>query len=152
METLFPSVDGHSLSGTTHHLPGTLAGDRNLLLIAFKQRQQADVDTWVPVAEAMSAEVTGFRAYELPVISHLYRPVSGFIDGGMRGGIPDPQVRESTITLYINRKQFLTDLRIAEVDAIVPMLVTPAGEILWRTTGRRTEQAEAALRQVVAET
>lgn len=70
----------------------------------------------------------------------------------MRGGIPDPQVRDATITLYINRKQFLADLQIAEVDAIVPMLVTPAGEILWRTTGRRTDHAEASLRQVLAGT
>ena len=151
MENRFPRVDGSSLSGTSHRLPDTLAGDRNLLLIAFRQWQQTDVDTWVPVAEALAAELPGFRAYELPVISQMYRPVSGFIDGGMRGGIPDLRVREATITLYINRRQFLDDLRIPAVNTIVPMLVTPAGEILWRTTGRRTADSEASLREVLAE-
>jgi hypothetical protein len=151
MELRFPEVDGSSLSGTVHHLPDTLAGDRNLLLIAFRQWQQRDVDTWVPLAEALAAEIAGFRAYELPVISRAYRTVSGFIDGGMRGGIPDPQVRDATITLYLNRRQFLHDLRIPSVRAIVPMLVTPTGEILWRTTGRRTAGDEASLRQVLAE-
>jgi len=151
METRFPQVDGSSLSGTSHRLPGTLAGDRNLLLIAFRRWHQTDVDTWVPVAEALGAELPDFRAYELPVISQTYRPVSGFIDGGMRGGIPDPQVRETTITMYINRKQFLNDLQIPSVGAIVPMLVTPAGEILWRTTGPRTADAEASLREVLAD-
>ena len=151
MEIRFPQVDGSSLSGTSHRLPGTLAGDSNLLLIAFRQWQQADVDTWVPVAEALAEERPEFRAYELPVISQMYRPVSGFIDGGMRGGIPDPQVREATITMYINRKQFLEDLRIPSVSAIVPMLVTPTGEILWRTTGRRTADTEASLREVLAQ-
>lgn len=149
MEVRFPHVEGSSLSGTTHRLPETLDGDRNLLLIAFKQAQQSDVDTWVPVAEQLAEELPDFRAYELPVISQMYRPVSGFIDGGMRGGIPDPQVREATITLYINRKRFLDDLRIPSVDAIVPMLVTPNGTIEWRTTGRRSDSAEAELRRAL---
>ena len=150
MEVRFPQVEGSSLCGTPHRLPGTLAGDVNLLLIAFRQWQQSDVDTWVPVAEELAEHTPGFRAYELPVISQVYRPVSGFIDGGMRGGIPDQDVREATITLYINRKQFLDDLEITAVNAIVPMLVTRDGEILWRTTGRRTDDDEARLRQVVA--
>jgi hypothetical protein len=149
MEDRFPQVEGSSLAGTPHRLPGTLAGDVNLLLIAFRQWQQADVDTWVPTAEMLAVEVAGFRAYELPVISQVYRPVSGFIDGGMRGGIPDPKVREATITLYVNRKQFLDDLLIPSVSAIVPMLVTPAGEILWRTTGRRSDESEATLREAI---
>lgn len=151
MKVRFPEVEGSSLSGTSHRLPGTLAGDLNLLLIAFRQWQQTDVDTWVPVAEALGDGVPGFRAYELPVISRIYRPVSGFIDGGMRGGIPDPEVREATITLYIDRKQFLEDLRIPSVAAIVPMLVTPTGEILWRTTGPRTAGNEGSLRGVLGE-
>ena len=149
MDARFPQVEGSSLSGTPHRLPGTLAGDINLLLIAFRQWQQSDVDTWLPVAEELAAAIEGFRVYELPVISQVYRPVSGFIDGGMRGGIPDLDVREATITLYINRKQFLSDLQIASVGAIVPMLVTPGGEILWRTTGRRTDDDEATLRRVL---
>jgi len=149
MDVRFPQVEGSSLSGTPHRLPGSLAGDVNLLLIAFRQWQQSDVDTWVPVAARLAEEVPGFRAYELPVISQVYRPVSGFIDGGMRGGIPDPEVREATITLYLNRKQFLDDLQIPTVRAIVPMLVTPAGEILWRTTGRPTVHSEATLRHAV---
>jgi hypothetical protein len=147
----FPQVEGSSLSGTPHRLPGTLAGDINLLLIAFRQWQQSDVDTWAPVAEVLAQEHPGFRAYELPVISQIYRPVSGLIDGGMRGGIPDLDVREATITLYIDRRRFLDDLGIPSVRAIVPMLVTPAGEILWRTTGRRTAHDEATLRQTIAQ-
>ena len=111
----------------------------NLLLIAFRQWQQRDVDTWIPVAVALAAEHPDFRVYELPVISKVYRPVSGFIDGGMRSGIPDPDVRDSTITIYLDRKSFLRDLGIGSVGEIVPMLVTPRGKILWRATGRMTE-------------
>ena len=151
MAEWFPEIEGTSLSLVEHHIPGSLAGQVNLLLIAFRQWQQRDVDTWVPTAAALAAEHAGFRAYELPVISKIYRPVSGFIDGGMRSGIPDSGVRDSTITIYLDRKRFLRALDINSVDEIVPMLVTPDGEILWRTTGRMTDDGDQELRTVVRE-
>lgn len=147
---MFPSVQGSSLSGTTHLLPDTLAGDVNLLLVAFRQWQQAAVDTWLEVAGGLKREYPQLHVYELPVISSWYRPVARYIDGGMRAGIADPQVRESTITLYINRADFLRDLNIQSVHTIVPMLVTPNGQVLWRATGARSEKAEAALRKTLA--
>ena len=63
----------------------------------------------------------------------------------MRSGIPDPDIRASTITVYLNRTQFLEALNIDSVGEIVPMLVTPQGEILWRTTGRMTTEASREL-------
>ena len=145
----FPTVEGSSLSKTRHRLPETLEHELNLLLIAFQQRQQEDVETWVPFAGDLGAEFEGFGAYELPVIPRRYRPVSGFIDGGMRAGIPDPEVRAATITLYIDRNSFMRALEIVDTDAIVPMLVRPTGEILWRSTGRFSEPAGSALRAAI---
>ena len=133
-----------------HRLPETLAGEVNLLLIAFRQWQQRDVDTWTPVADELAGGYPQFRAYELPVISQAYRPVARFIDGGMRSGIPDPNVRDATITLYINRSDFMRRLQITTVRSIVPMLVRPSGTILWRTEGPRTPHSEAELRRLVA--
>jgi hypothetical protein len=147
----FPVVEGSSLSGTAHRLPSTLAHRLNLLLIAFRQWQQRDVDTWVPLAAELSEQNSDFGAYELPVISRGYRPFAGWIDGGMRAGIPDPAVRESTITLYIDRRDFMQALDIATTSAIVPMLVTPDGTILWRTTGAFDGEAADELRAVVGE-
>ena len=146
----FPDIGGTSLSRVDHHLPATLSGAANLLLIAFRQWQQRDVDTWVPTARALANEYPGFRVYELPVISKLYRPVAGFIDGGMRSGIPDQVVRDMTITIYLDRKQFMRSLAIESVAQIVPMLVTPTGQILWRTTGPMTDDGAQTLRQAVA--
>lgn len=147
----FPIVEGTSLSGMSHRLPETLAHDLNLLLVAFRQWQQKDVDTWMPIAEELSASVAGFGTYELPVISRGYRPFSGLIDGGMRSGIPDLDVREATITLYIDRASFMRTLAIPGPDAIVPMLVRPRGDIVWRTTGPVTNESAEHLREVVAD-
>ncbi len=105
----------------------------------------------MPTATALETEHIGFRSYELPVISQVYRPVAGFIDGGMRSGIPDPEVRASTITVYLNRRRFLEELNIDSVGEIVPMLVTPRGDILWRTKGRMTIEASLELATVVVE-
>jgi hypothetical protein len=150
MGARFPNVRGSSLSRVEHRLPETLEYDPNLLLIAFKQHQQRDVDTWLPVAAQLREQFPRFGAYELPVISRAYRPVAGFIDGGMRAGIPDSAVRDATITLYIDRRSFCRVLGIDSLDEIVPMVVTAGGEILWRTTGPRTDDAVAGLRAVLA--
>jgi hypothetical protein len=150
MADRFPDTKGTSLSLVDHHLPSTLSGVANLLLIAFRQWQQRDVDTWVPTARALADEYPGFRVYELPVISKLYRPVAGFIDGGMRSGIPDPDVRDMTITIYLDRKRFMQSLSIDSAGEIVPMLVTPDGRILWRTTGPMTDDGVQTLRQAVS--
>ena len=150
MADRFPDTEGTSLSLVDHHLPSTLGGVANLLLIAFRQWQQRDVDTWVPTARALADEYPGFRVYELPVISKLYRPVAGFIDGGMRSGIPDPDVRDMTITIYLDRKRFMRNLSIESAGAIVPMLVKHDGRILWRTTGSMTDDGARTLRQAVS--
>jgi hypothetical protein len=146
----FPTVEGSSLSGVRHRLPGSLAHDLNLLLVAFRQWQQKDVDTWAPVAAELASTVEGFGAYELPVISRAYKPFSGFIDGGMRSGIPDAGVRDATITLYIDRAPFMEALGIRRLDAIAPMLVTPDGAVLWQTRGPVSDDAVEELRAAVA--
>ncbi len=142
-------AEGSSLSGTPHRLPSTLAHRLNLLLIAFRRWQQKDVDTWLPLAAELSVAVPGFGVYELPVISRGYRPFAGWIDGGMRAGIPDPAVREATVTLYIDRRSFMRALDITTTSAIVPMLVAPEGTILWRTTGPLDPESEDELRAIV---
>ena len=150
-EPRFPPVEGSSLAGTRHRLPGTLAGEVNLLLVAFQQRQQADVDTWLPLARELGAAHPGLRTYELPVISRGYRLVSGMIDGGMRAGIPDPAVREATITLYIDKSPFRRALAIATEDDIAVLLVDRSGTVLWRAVGPLQETRSAGLRAAVEE-
>lgn len=144
-------MEGSSLSGTRHRLPGTLAGEVNLLLVAFQQRQQGDVDTWLPLARELGASHPGLRTYELPVISRGYRLVSGMIDGGMRAGIPDPEVREATITLYIDKGRFRRALAIDTEEEISVLLVDRSGRVLWRAGGPLQETSAAGLRAAIEE-
>ena len=143
----FPKVEGRNLEGRAFHLPADFEGDVNVVLVAFKREQQADVDTWTPALKSLATGHPTMRVYELPTLGRRYRLIRSFIDGGMRGGIPDAAVRAATITLYIDKAPFERALGITSEDKIEVFLVDRTGRIHWRTRGRFTDAAEAELKQ-----
>ena len=142
---LFPTVAGSNLERRRFRLPGDLEGELNWLILAFWQRHQGAVDTWMPLAKQLEERHPGFITYELPVIQSRSRVSQWFIDSGMRAGIPDPHVRSRTITLYLNKAPFLKSLEIDNDDAIQSVIVNRSGEVLWRTAGPRSAESEADL-------
>ena len=74
-----------------------------------------------------------------------------FIDGGMRGGIPDKAVRARTITLYLDVKKFNAELNLATIDDIYVLLVDKQGEVLWRASGDYTPEQDGILSQRLVE-
>ena len=145
----FPNVVGANLEGTPVRLPDQLEGRLNLLLVAFRQVQQADVDTWLPYTDALEARRPDVRAYELPVLAAAYRLARPFIDGGMRAAIPDPAVRRRTITLYLDKAAFRAALGVPGEDRIHVRLVDRTGATLWRTEGPWDAAKGAALDAVL---
>jgi hypothetical protein len=141
----FPSVSGSNLDRRRFHLPGDLDGELNWLILAFWQRHQGAVDTWMPLAKQLEERHPGLITYELPVIQSRSRVSQWFIDSGMRAGIPDRHVRSRTITLYIDKVPFLKALEIDSDDAIHSVIVSKSGEVLWRTPGPWSSESEADL-------
>lgn len=93
----FPDVAGRALSGDRVRIPADLAGAPALLLCAYRRGTQADIDRWAAFAASALPDLV---AYELPIIpARLWRPLQGWIDGGMRGGVP-PSLWSRTVTLY----------------------------------------------------
>lgn len=93
----FPSVGGTALSGQRVRFPHDLLGTPALLLVAYRRGAQADVGQWAAFARR---EAPAVNVLELPVIPALiWRPLQGWIDGGMRGGVPRPQW-SNVITVY----------------------------------------------------
>ena len=131
----FPRTAGRNLEGWKFTLPFDLEGKRNVVVIAFKREQQADVDTWMPFLGKVSAAHPELRVYEIPTLARGYRLMQSFIDGGMRRGIPDPAVRAATITLYIDKAPFKRALRISDEDRIHVLLVDRDGRVHWRAEG-----------------
>jgi hypothetical protein len=132
---VFPSVTGHDLNGRTLQLPKDLAGDVDLLFIAFVRGQQADVDTWKNFADAAQKNHPNLKVYEVPVLARGISLMRGFIDGGMRNAIKTDAARAATVTLYIDKEQFRHALDIPSEDRITVLLIKRDGTVLWKATG-----------------
>jgi hypothetical protein len=142
----FPTVRGSNLSGDNFTLPADLEAEYAIAMIAFKQRQQFDINTWLPVASELAGNYPDLVYYEFPTIDRLNPAARAFVDGGMRGGIPDPVARATTITLYLDKPAFKQALEIGSEDSIVVLLINREGEVFWRADGPATEAAVEELK------
>ena len=141
----FPRVEGANLEGKRFALPGDFETAYNVVFVAFRREQQADVDSWLPFLREQTVAERGVRVYELPPLNRAYRWMRGFIDGGMSRGIPAKATREATITLYLDKSPFKQALAISSEDRIVALLVARDGRVLWRADGRFTPATGAEL-------
>jgi len=131
----FPEVEGKNLESKSYKLPYDLEGELNVLLVPFQRWHQNLVDSWGPYLEKITQRFAGVKFYEVPSLNSAYKMMSFVIDGGMRAGIPSKEVRERTITTYINKSKFKKALEIPNEQTIYLFLVNKKGEILWRQSG-----------------
>ncbi|WP_339724468.1 hypothetical protein [uncultured Paraglaciecola sp.] len=88
---------GESLEGQTVVIPKDFIGQNTLLLFGYKQDSQFDIDRWLI---GLDMTQTPVAAYEIPTIQGMLpRMFSGFIDSGMRKGIPK-QLWKGVVTVY----------------------------------------------------
>ncbi|MBO6514092.1 MAG: hypothetical protein JJ974_09020 [Phycisphaerales bacterium] len=127
----FPRIASENLNGDAVVLPDDLAGDPALVLVAFKQRQQINVNTWLDRLDAIESGIEGGRVIETPTISgRKWGWMAGFIDGGMRSGIPDLEARARTITLYTDVSAFREALGLGSVDTIYGVLLDERSRVV----------------------
>jgi hypothetical protein len=143
---VFPVIAAETLRGRKVRLPSDLKGARNLLLVAYKREQQADVDTWLAVLDTLAPGPPAFAYYELPTITDGMRWMRAVIDGGMRQGIPDRAQRDRVITLYLDVGWFRAQIGTDGHDDIAALLVDREGNIHARWYGRYSDAAGAELR------
>ena len=141
----FPIVSGNNLNREGFEFPRDFAGNYNLVIIPFQQKQQLIVNTWIPFAQEVEGSIPGFVYYELPTIYELPTLSRTFINEGMRAGIPDELSRQRTITLYLDKQIFKDDLQITSEDEIYLFLVDRTGEILWSEKGAYTQEKASSL-------
>lgn len=144
-----PAVSGSNLERKKLNLPEDLEGEWNLVLIAFQQWHQRQVDTWIPFARQMEETYPAVRYYELPTIQRLNALARTFINEGMRAGIPDPVARERTITLYVDKGDFRAALDLPDEDNIYLLLLDRQGRVLWRAEGAFTPDKGESLAEAL---
>lgn len=124
----FPSVTGRSLAGAEVRLPDDLSDPATVLLVAYRRGTQDDIDRWTGLLDREAPEVVW---YEVPTISSpLWRPLAGWIDAGMRGGVPQARWGR-VVTLYRDApavERFLGDTGGLTTQVVV---LDRAGNVRW---------------------
>jgi len=136
----FPDLEATALDGTRWHLPGDLERP-TVLILAFQRHQQAEVDDWI---EELQAAACPHPIFEVPTIGARYRLFRGFIDGGMRAGIPDATVRARTLTAYTDVGRVLDALGVRSTRHVVVALVEPSGAVRALVQGSFEPEAATA--------
>lgn len=145
----FPPLQARNLNGRTLQLPAEFGGERNIALIAFRRWHQELVDSWFPYLERLLADHLDLRAYEVPMIGGIYTLARPFIDGGMAAAIPDPAVRERTLTVYTDVGRARAVLGITSTETITLLLVDRRGQIFWRDQGGYSAERAAGLERAL---
>lgn len=136
-------VQGRALDGTVVELPAQLPGRRTVVVLAFRQRQQQDVDRWIDLAVASGVPASPLgvagpmetAVVEVPVLGRRYLGARRFIDGGMAVSIADPAVLARTITVYTDAAAFRRRCRVPTAEEVTALLVDRDGVASWHRTG-----------------
>jgi hypothetical protein len=127
---VFPTVTGNLLSGDTVELP-TDVKDANppvLLLAAYDQNAQFDVDRWL--LGILQAELA-VTPYEVPTVSGLVPGlIANRIDDGMRSGIPEKDWA-SVVTVYDDAEKVVQFTGNEKPRNTRVMLLDPDGRVVW---------------------
>jgi hypothetical protein len=140
----FPPVTGEALDGTPFVAPRDLANGRTVALFGFAIEQRAELETWVPYLDALARGGTGVRA-RLFVPLGVPKIMRGALVGAMKAAVTQPELRASTIPLFVDVHAFVRALGIGDRAHLVILLVQPDGRIAWRGSGPFSETAAASL-------
>lgn len=145
-EPKFPTVTLENLLDQRQVIPDQLPTKYTVIVLAFFQRQQAEVDTWLPSLEAWTASQPDVAVMEIPVVSGVWRSMNTQVLGLMKAGITDPEDRRRIWPFFGEAERFLAPLGLTDTEQIVVALVTADGRVAWLGRGRATRDALAELR------
>jgi len=144
----FPKITGIDLDGKKQELPDVFKNEFNLVIVAFKREQQAEVDTWIKAIEPILKENSNLSFYEIPLIYEISTIGRMWINNGMRFGIPDEIARKRTITVYTNREEFFRITNMQK-DKIYALLIDASGKILWKAEGIANKTNIEAAKKII---
>ena len=141
----FPTITSYALDKQKITLPGEMEGEIDLLIISFEPEQQNDVNSWLPVAQAIQHTNFRFRYYELPVNGKENFVFRWWETSSMRSDETDPVMWHWIVPLFVDRQQFRKQLDIPNAKQVVALLVDRQGHVLWRASGVLTQDKRTSL-------
>ena len=146
----FPNLTGIDLMGKERPIPSSLEGKYNLLAVAFKREQQANVDTWIKAAPDIIGKNSQVKFYEIPLIYEINTPYRFWINNGMRQGVKGSEARDRTITVYTDREKFL-NLMNMKTNNIYLLLIDKKGKIITKIEGDATKNNVKKIKSYIKE-
>jgi ATPase complex subunit ATP10 len=138
-DPFFPTISSHALSGETVTLPDDCRGFVTLIAIAFQRGAQGMIDSWYEPFSREFGNNRQARFYEIPMIGSSYwRLMSGWIDAGMRSGIPVIK-HPFVVTYYGDLFPYRRDLGMDDPALAYMFLLDAEGKIRWRAKGYADE-------------
>lgn len=134
----FPVIPTETLDGRPLLLPDAIDGRVGLLVLAFRRSAQSIVDSWMANAMSRFGEHPGFACFEVPMIGGAWRMISGYIDSGMRAGVP-PEHHHLVATYYGDASRYRSALGITDSSLAYAYLLDRSGMIVAEGSGETTE-------------
>ena len=124
----FPRVRGESLTKEEVTLPDRYLGKPTLLLIGYQQKTQFDIDRWI--LGALQSDIKA-EIVEVPTIAGMMpQMVQGFINNGMRSGIPQNDWA-SVVTVYEDAPKIIAALGNERPQSAYVVLLDKDGRMVW---------------------
>jgi hypothetical protein len=148
----FPPISANNLNDQRMSFPEDFEGKWNVVLIAFDQWHQNDVNTWLPFLNQVVESNPQVAFYEIPTVNRAPVLQRIWLDAVMKAGIPDRATRHRTVTIWVDIPAFLAQLQLPDARRIYVLLVSQDGEILWQTEGRYSVEKGALLAAHIPQT
>lgn len=146
----FPHLTAYSLNKARLNLPQDFAGQLDLLLISFRPDQQKQINTWMPVAQALQHTNFDFRWYQLPVSDRENFIFRWWDSSSLRSDDTDPETWPWIVPIYVDTNSFRHSLQIPTNKQVTVLLVNKQGSVLWRAEGAMTPEKRDSLKAAVA--
>jgi hypothetical protein len=143
----FPEIEGETISGRVLKLPSGLSAPRTVVLAAYDEDQQKDIDQWVA---GMEMKARNLPFLELPVLGKQNPFIQNLILTGMRRSKPDKADRERSVATFLPGEDFRRQLGLGGGGKNIHVLVVErSGAVKLRVEGAFTPekgaQVQAAL-------
>ena len=140
----FPPVSGAALDGTPFVTPRDLVAGRMVALLGFALEHRSELESWVPFLDPLARSRPDVRV-------RLFIPLSvpkvgrGAVVAALKAAVRAPELRMSTIPLFVDVEAFTRELGITDRSHLVILVVEPDGSVAWRGGGAYSEAAAAAV-------
>lgn len=129
-------------------IPDSYRGKVTVLLVGYQQKTQFDIDRWI--LGILQADIP-VQIVEVPTIAGMMpQMVQGFIDNGMRSGIPKEDWA-SVVPVFEDASKIIQSIGNDRPQSAHAVLLDQAGLILWTSNRGYSAQQILELKKLVKE-